>query len=683
MIVLQANHIEKQFQGTPVLQDCNVVIQHGDRVALLGPNGAGKTTLLRILVGLETPDGGTLAVSRDTTMGYVAQFLEDSDESLSLFAFVAESFRHLLNLEEQIRGLEQAMARPEVYENPDQFQQIANAYDTLRKEFADANGFAMEARVRRVLDGLAFPQETWDSPVYTLSGGQKTRLALARLLAQEPTLLMLDEPTNYLDTDTLTWLENYLKGYDGALLLVSHDRYFLDSLCTVVYELSSGKTERYTGNYTDYTVQKAQQLELEGKRFEAQQAEITRLETFVEKNLARASTSNRAKSRRKLLERMNRLEKPDASVPVPALQFHTRRQSGRDVLHIEHLSIGYGAGAANQVLFENLSLNVHRGQRVAILGPNGIGKTTLLKTLMGQIPAIAGNYRWGTNVDIGYYDQEQEDLDGTKTVLDLIYDEFADLTLTAVRTALGRFLFRGEDVEKPVSALSGGELSRLALCRLMLHQPNLLVMDEPTNHLDLFAKEALEEALSQYEGTLLFVSHDRYFIDALATHVLHLDRSGYRLYPGNYSEYLQKRMDENTWEHAWGAEPSKAAGSTGQGTDSSLRPGQSGAPLQAAGNNSDGDAPVKATPVRSADMRKQRERVARLEQEIEQAEGEQEEVSGQIVKASIASDVASIQTLQARLATLSERHQRLLEEWETAAAKLEAMERQDAQARNS
>ncbi|QQE78600.1 ABC-F family ATP-binding cassette domain-containing protein [Alicyclobacillus sp. SO9] len=665
MILLQASHIEKQYDGHVVLTDGNIVVQDKERIALLGQNGTGKSTMLRIIVGEEQPDKGTVSVQRSTGIGYVAQFVE-ADNDLSVYEFTAQTFETIIKMEKQLNDLELQMANPDVYSNTQRFEQIAASYDKLRQQFTDADGYAVEAKVRRVLKGLGFASEIWNSGVKSLSGGQKTRLSLAKLLAQEPDLLILDEPTNYLDTKTLVWLESYLKTYEGAILLVSHDRYFLDAIATGVYELRDGKTQRFNGNYTDYVEQKAEIVELETKHFEAQQQKIAKMEEFVQKNLVRASTTKRAQSRRKMLEKMERLEKPDASVDKLALHFASHRTSGRDVLSVENLSAGYnGIALGNPV-----NLLVRRGDRLAIVGPNGIGKTTLLKTLVGRQVPVSGHVRWGTKVDLGYYEQEQETLDASKTVLEQIYDEFPQLNLTTVRTALGRFLFRGEDVEKPVSALSGGERSRVALCRLMLSQPNVLVMDEPTNHLDLLAKEVLEDALSEYDGTLIFVSHDRYFMDALATHVLHIDEDGIKLYLGNYTEYIHKRQDEEQWDSDTNDKGTSRTEST-----------QSFAESDSTAKSQRGVLHVDNTSVRSADLRKARETVEILERKISEVEQSLADVSGQLVTASMSADVDSLQQFQQQLSSLEQQHEELLTAWEQGAEELERLTELDRQNR--
>lgn len=655
MILVQASHIAKQYDGHEVLLDASLIVQSRDHVALVGANGAGKSTLLRILLGQEQLDTGDISMAKGTTIGYVAQFVE-ADLDTTVFEYVAEAFAELTAMEARLRELELEMALPEIYNNARRFQELSSVYDNLRQVFTDADGYAVEARIRRVLDGLRFTPDMHPRRIEDLSGGQKTRLALARLLAWQPELLILDEPTNYLDTETLTWLENYLQGYEGALLLVSHDRYFLDKVATSVYELDNGKTIHYVGNYSQYIETKANQLEQDIRRYEAQQKEIVKMKTFIQKNIVRATTTKRAQSRRNMLERMNRLEMPSAKTPKLALRFSTKRESGKDVLRVTDVMVGY----PGKILPGPLNFYMAKGQRVAILGPNGIGKTSFLKTLVGQMNPLQGTFTWGAHVQIGYYDQEQSQLHNDKTVLQEVWDDYPQLELTTIRTALGRFLFRGEDVDKPVASLSGGERSRLALCRLMLQQANVLIMDEPTNHLDLLSKEVLEDALQDYEGTLLFVSHDRYFIDALATHILQLDDSGFQNYLGNYSEYMAKRADEEKWQIAVDSQPQDKT------------------------DRSKGQSPDHATPdhatkeqkrhIRSADVRKLRELVERLETRISQVEDRQEAIGVELSEAASAQDVEKMLSLQEESGRLEEDHGQLLTDWESAAAELEELD---------
>lgn len=721
MIVLSANHVEKQFDGHVVLTDASIVVQTGERVALVGANGAGKTTFLHILVSDETADAGDISLGKGVTLGFVSQFL-DAPPDTTLEAFMQQGFAEVYQMETRLHELEHAMANPEVYEDEARFTAVSAEYDRLQRMFDEQGGYAVEAQIRRVLTGMQFPSEMHTQTVGSLSGGQKTRLSLARLLATTPDLLVLDEPTNYLDVETLSWLEDELKGYRGAVLVVSHDRYFLDQIATVTYELDRGRTTRYVGNYSDYVEASAERLAQDVERYEAQQAEIARIEQFVAKNIVRASTTKRAQSRRKWLEKMERLDAPRTSTARLALSFHAERASGKDVLNVRDLIVGY----PDNRLAGPINLQVARGQRVAILGPNGIGKTTLLRTLIGRHAALAGTVTWGSHVQIGYYDQEQADLDLKKTVLSQVWDEHPRLDQTTIRTALGRFLFRGNDVDKPVAALSGGERSRLALCRLMLQQANVLLFDEPTNHLDLPAKEVLEDALQDYEGTILFVSHDRYFIDAIATHVLEVDPASVRVFIGNYSDYRWKRQQEaleaareaaseSTGETAGGSEKrggsatgaatARSAGGTraaehradGAGGAAATGIGRTGTPESAPSSGGDGSAQSvdesakraagtssntapgarPATPgrVRSADLRKLRAKVEKLEAAVVEAEERKAEIEQAMVDAGLAQDFERGAQLERDLDAATSACTAALSAWEEAAAELEEMER--------
>ncbi len=661
MILVQASHIAKQFDGKEVLKDASLVVQSGERVGFIGNNGAGKSTLLRILIGEYAADSGSVSLAKGATMGYVAQF-RVTDDSVSVFDFAAESFADLFAMEVRLRAMETEMAKPDVHGDEAVFRKLTEDYDVLRHEFEDRGGYGAEARIRRVLDGLQFPKEVHRLPVGVLSGGQKTRLALAKLLVSEPDVLVLDEPTNYLDTDTMDWLESYLISYRGAVLLVSHDRYFLDHVATSIVELENGCTTSYTGNYESYMEQKSANLEADIKRYEAQQEEIKRIETFVQKNIVRASTTKRAQSRRKLLEKMVRLERPSESTPKLALRFTCHRESGKDVLTSERLVFGY---PDKPMTGSPLDLYVARGQRLAILGPNGIGKTTLLRTLVGELQPISGDVHWGQHVSLGYYDQEQTHLIESKTVLDLIWDEHPSLDITTIRTALGRFLFRGESVNSPVATLSGGEKSRLALCQLMMRQPNVLVMDEPTNHLDLLAKEVLEDALEDYEGTILMVSHDRYFIDAIATHILTLDADAHKLYIGNYSEYVQKRNEDEKW----------AQESELENVQNSVAKGRVAGARDVTANVAETSAGMAEKPrvVRSADVRRLRDKIEACETRIAKLEARQAEIGELFLNPDTMRDGEKVASLQDELAKLGEEHDAQMEQWEALSLELDSL----------
>ncbi len=538
MIVLQVNQLYKSFVTDEILSGVKLEVQHRDRVALVGRNGAGKSTLLKIIAGQMSYDSGEIIIPKGIRLGYLEQHA-GIDSELSLWDEMMTVFEHLREKERIIRSLEMQMADPSVYEDAEKYERVMGEYDQIQHDFKDAGGYQYEADTRSVLHGMQFFPEDYDKPIRSLSGGQRTRLALAKLLLSKPDLLILDEPTNHLDIETLSWLEGYLKGYDGAILIVSHDRYFLDQVVTFVYEVSRTKVKKYVGNYSAYLDEKAKNYERDMKMYERQMDEKAKLETFIQKNLARASTTKMAQSRRKVLEKTDWMDSPDGDEKSANFGFTIERQSGNDVLSIDDLTIGY----ADKPVSRSISMRVFREDRIALVGPNGVGKSTLLKTIVKDLAAHKGDIRYGTNVQIGYYDQEQAKLNSNKSVLAELWDEWPLLNEKDIRSILGRFLFSGDDVAKPVNALSGGEKARLALAKLMMQKSNFLILDEPTNHLDLDSKEVLENALIDYPGTLLFVSHDRYFINRIATKVVELSNDGSFEYLGDYDYYVEKKQE--------------------------------------------------------------------------------------------------------------------------------------------
>ena len=538
MIVLQVNQLYKSFITDEILSGVKLEVQHRDRVALVGRNGAGKSTLLKIIAGQMSYDSGEIIIPKDVRIGYLEQHA-GIDSELSIWDEMMTIFVKLQKQEQKLRQLEQQMADPQVYENSEQYARIMSEYDQLQHDFKESGGYQYEADTRSVLHGMQFFPEDYMKPIQSLSGGQRTRLALAKLLLSKPDLLILDEPTNHLDIETLSWLEGYLKGYEGAILIVSHDRYFLDQVVSIVYEVSRTKVSKYVGNYSAYLDDKAKNYERDLKMFERQMDEKAKLETFIQKNLARASTTKMAQSRRKVLEKTSWMDSPDGDEKSANFGFTIERQSGNDVLSIDDLSVGY----SNNAVSKNIGIRVFREDRIALVGPNGVGKSTLLKTVVKDLEALTGEIRYGTNVQIGYYDQEQAKLHSNKPVLNELWDEWPLMNEKDIRNILGRFLFSGDDVAKSVNSLSGGEKARLALAKLMMQKSNFLVLDEPTNHLDLDSKEILENALIDYPGTLLFVSHDRYFINRIATKVIELSGSGSFEYLGDYDYYIEKKQE--------------------------------------------------------------------------------------------------------------------------------------------
>lgn len=539
MIVLQVSGLTKSFSGTNILENVQLEVHQRDRVALVGRNGAGKSTLLKIIAGESSADSGDLIIPKDTQIGYLEQH-SGIDSTLTVWDEMMTVFKPLQLIERRIRELEEQMANSEVYSNPDEFERVTKEYDELQTNFKDAGGYQYESDTRSILHGMRFYPEDYDKKVNLLSGGQKTRLALAKMLLSKPDLLILDEPTNHLDIETLGWLEKYLVGYEGALLIVSHDRYFLDEIVTIVYEVSRMKVTKYTGNYSMYITEKGKNYEREQKMFEREVSEKAKLEEFIQKNIARASTSKMAQSRRKMMERTEWMDSPDGDEKSANFTFSVDRQSGNDVLAIDNLAIGYD----DEPVAENLTMRVYKGDRIAIIGPNGVGKSTLLKTIVKKQTALFGEIRYGTNVQFGYYDQEQATLLGNSTVLEELWGQWPMMNEKDIRGILGRFLFTGDDVTKSVHSLSGGEKARLSLARLMLEKSNTLILDEPTNHLDLDSKVVLENALDDFPGTIIFVSHDRYFINRIATKVIDISATGAIEYLGDYSYFIEKKAEQ-------------------------------------------------------------------------------------------------------------------------------------------
>ena len=534
MIILQANKIERSFAGEVLFDNINLQVDERDRIALVGKNGAGKSTLLKILVGEEEPTGGEINKKKDISLSYLAQDSRFESEN-TVYDEMLHVFDDLRSTEKQLRQMELEMGE----KTGADLENLMSNYDRLSENFRQAGGFTYEADIRSILNGFKFDESMWQMRIAELSGGQNTRLALAKMLLEKPNLLVLDEPTNHLDIDTIAWLENYLINYSGALIIVSHDRYFLDKVATITLDLTKHSLDRYVGNYSSFVEQKEQKLATEAKNYEKQQKEIAALEDFVNRNLVRASTTKRAQSRRKQLEKMERLDKPEAGKKSANMTFYSDKVSGNVVLAVENAAIGYDG----EILSEPINLDLRKMNAVAVVGPNGIGKTTFIKSIVDQIPFIKGEKRFGTNVEVGYYDQTQSKLTPSNSVLDELWNDFKLRPEVEIRNRLGAFLFSGDDVKKSVGMLSGGEKARLLLAKLSMENNNFLILDEPTNHLDIDSKEVLENALIDFDGTLLFVSHDRYFINRVATHVLELSENGSTLYLGDYDYYVEKKAE--------------------------------------------------------------------------------------------------------------------------------------------
>ena len=535
MILLQLNHITKSFDGEDIFNDVNFEVKSGERIGIVGRNGAGKSTLMKIIAGVEDYDSGHISKVKDLKLGYLTQQMT-LDTEQTVFEAMSQPFEYIISLEERMREETEWLAQhADDYESSEYQEHIAT-YEKLSNDFEQREGYQYQSKIKTVLHGLSFTEADFDRPINDFSGGQKTRLSLAQMLLSEPDLLLLDEPTNHLDMETTEWLEQYLNFFNGAIVIISHDRYFLDKIVKQIYDVSLGEVRHYHGNYKQFIEQRDKYYEKRMQEYEAQQAEIKRLEDFVDKNIARASTSGMAKSRRKTLEKIEKIDKPMLDARSANIQFDFDRNTGNDVFHIRSLEIGYD----HQPITQPINLEVFKGDHIAVIGPNGIGKSTLIKTIANQQQALGGEITTGANLRIGYYDQKQAEFKSNKTILDYVWDQYPTMPEKDIRAVLGRFLFVQEEVKKVINDLSGGEKARLQLALLMLERNNVLILDEPTNHLDIDSKEMLEQALSGFEGTIIFVSHDRYFIDQLANKVFDLDTSGGSLYLGDYQYYVEK-----------------------------------------------------------------------------------------------------------------------------------------------
>ena len=534
-MLIQLNNVTKNFVVNEIFSNVKMEINDKDRVAIVGRNGAGKSTLLKIISGELSFDSGERTISKNTTIGYLSQeFIVRED--LSIYEEMITCFDEIISLEANLEKLSYELTPENIENDPG----LLDRFDRLQNKVLTHKDYHYKSKIESVLYGLDFTKDVFDKKISTFSGGEKTRLSMAKLLLSEPDLLILDEPTNHLDMENVAWLENYLSSYNGAIVIVSHDRYFLDKVVNVVYNLEFGKLKKYVGNYSKFLKQYEEDYEKQLKGFTSQQKDIKRLEEFVQKNIARASTSKMAKSRQKVLDKMELIDNPKKDDKAANIEFNIKEQSGRDVLMIENLKVGYdGKQVGNAYNF-----SVYKGDRIAIVGRNGIGKSTLIKTIAKKQNAISGSVHYGSKVSLGYYDQKQAEFESSKTILNELWDEYPLMKEAEVRTVLGRFLFRGDSVLKIVRDLSGGEKARLQLAKLMLEKNNLLVLDEPTNHLDITSKQVLEDALENYEGTIVFVSHDRYFINKIANKVLDITGDDYSIYLGNYDYYLEKREQE-------------------------------------------------------------------------------------------------------------------------------------------
>lgn len=642
MLLLQTNNVARRFGAETLFHKINFQIQDRGRVALVGRNGAGKTTLLKIIAGINPPDDGDVSMRKDCQIGYLAQdqgLSSDQtiwDEMNAVFAKLHQQERQIQQLEQQISSLDPQAAN---------YQDVLNTYDQVQNAFSQNGGYTYEAKIKSVLHGFHFEADRYKTVINTLSGGQKTQIALAKLLLQEPDLLILDEPTNHLDMQVLAWLEDYLKSYDGALLLVSHDRYFLDRIVNEVFDLENQTLTHYSGNYSAFTTHKQERLKAEWKQYEKQQTEINKLEDFVNRNIVRASTTKRAQARRKQLEKMDRLDRPEVDDSSIHFTFSADHPSGNIVLDVADATIGY----PDKILAHPVNFEIRKHQRVAIIGPNGVGKSTLLKSILNKISLLVGRVKTGANVQIGYYDQEQQVLHPQKTVLEEVWDDYPTVDEKDIRSLLGSFLFVGDDVFKPVSALSGGEKARLQLTKLSFEHANFLILDEPTNHLDIDSRKVLEQAINEFDGTVLFVSHDRYFINQVATDILALDQTGAQHFVGNYDDYL--------------IELAKQAGAADDTVTTTVSVEKQHA---------------QKSFQQSKEQQKQLRKLARVVEEYEtqmnELETRQTAIETEMAQPELASDGVKLADLQKELDHLTAQLGQVEEDWTTAAESLETFQ---------
>lgn len=659
MILLQVQQVMRRFGADVLFDNVQMDIQEHARVAFVGRNGAGKSTLLKMIAGETVPDEGQISMRKGLTIGYLAQD-QGLDSNNTIWEEMSSVFAELHAIEKRMHQLENQLSDPAIMNDEQAYQQTLKTYDQIQTEFQQKNGYGYQAEIRGVLHGFQFDADVYDKSVTALSGGQKTQLALAKLLLEKRDLLILDEPTNHLDVETLTWLESYLQSYSGALLIVSHDRYFLDRVVNEVYDLSHHEMVHYTGNYDQFVQEKAARIQAQWKHYEKQQAEISKLEDFVNRNIVRASTTKRAQARRKQLAKMDRLDRPDSDEKTAHFGFHAAKQSGNIVLTVKDAAVGYDG----QILSEPDNLNIKKHEAIAIVGPNGIGKSTFLKSILGQIPFIKGQAVFGTNVVTGYYDQEQRNLNDKKTVLSELWDEHPTTPEKDIRTILGSFLFTGEDVDKSVHALSGGERARLLLTKLAMQNDNFLILDEPTNHLDIDSREVLEVALNDFDGTLLFVSHDRYFINQVATSVVEVSPEGTELFLGDYDYYIDKKQEQAEIAAAAASQAAEKAAEAGAADSTSAT---------TAAPRSKGQQNYQASKQQQREKRKLERSVAALEEQMTALDEQATQIQTEMAQPEVSADVGKLQDLQKELEAINTQQEQVETEWTEQAEALEEL----------
>ncbi len=626
-MILSLENVSKIYNGNTVLDNVALTIEDNDRIGLVGVNGCGKSTLLRIITGEEEPETqpepnvARVAVTKSASIGFLAQNT-GLDRSSTIIEEMTSVFSWLLKIGDELRELEKTMASPEAHSDEKKFAEISEEYARKTAIFESNDGYLINVKINKVLNGMGFGTETYDRVISTLSGGEKTRLALSKLLLENPNLLILDEPTNHLDFNTIMWLEDYLKDYKGALLIVSHDRYFLDKLTTSTCEIERGRLKRYKGNYSAFTKLKEADVIRQMKEYEAQQEEIAKLQDFIDRNLVRATTSNMAKSRIKKLEAMELIEKPVTNTKSAKIKFEYDIAPPIDVLTVKNIDVSVGSGYDRKTLVDNLSFDVKRGEKLGIIGSNGIGKSTLLKIIQHILPCSHGSVEWTKNIKISYFDQENSQLDFNKTVMEEVHSRYRTMSDLEIRSILGSVRMVGENVFKPISVISGGERAKLCFAIMMLERGNVLILDEPTNHLDIDTKEVLEKALCDYDGTIIFVSHDRYLLNRLATRILEITPDSVESFNGGFDEYMEVKRSKQLAEEKQ-LEAQKAEKAKQEATEKSVKA-------------------YRSKEQRSADAKK-RNRIRELEKEIEKLEAEMQALQEEMASPEVCQDYQLMQ----------------------------------------
>lgn len=635
-MIFACKDIQKSYGIDTILEKVSFNIEDREKVAIVGVNGAGKTTVFKIITGEISADNGDMFIRKDASMGYLAQNFV-IDKNITVYEEMLSVFNNIMDMEKNLRDMENKMANVSEAELPKFMEQ----YSRLSHDFEQLDGYSYKNRIKGVLKGLGFTEEEYNKPLNTLSGGQKTRVHLGKLLLTQPDLLLLDEPTNHLDIDSLVWLEDFLRSYPKAVLIISHDRYFMDRIVTKVIEIENKKSTIYEGNYSYYAEQKEINKQIQLKQYINQQKEIKHQEEVIRtlRSFNREKSIKRAESREKALEKMERVERPESLPDKMRLTLTPKITSGNDVLHAENLSKSF----PDKTLFSGVNFDIRRSEKVAIIGPNGVGKSTLFKMLLGKVKYDSGEIKLGTNVNIGYYDQEQQTLDETKTIFQEISDTYPNMTNGEIRNVLAAFVFTGDDIFKTIGSLSGGEKGRISLAKIMLSEANLLMLDEPTNHLDMFSKEILENAINSYEGTVIYISHDRYFINRTAERILDLNPYGVTEYLGNYDYYLEKKAEKER-----------------EAIEASIANPSIQSPIIESNTKID----WKKQKEEQAKERKIQNKIKKIEEEIEKTENKINELSELLFDEKISCDAGKAKDIFDEKTALEEKLEKLFEEWE-------------------